>query len=61
MKSLTGTATMGELYDLKADLQETHNLWDERKLASVRAELSLQLIDCLTQQMDESPRAQRLA
>lgn len=51
----------GELYDLKTDPQETHNLWDEPKLASVRAELSLQLIDCLTQQMDESPRAQRLA
>lgn len=51
----------GELYDLKADPQETNNLWDDVSAASIRAELSLKLIDKLTQQMDESPRAHRLA
>lgn len=51
----------GELYDLKADPQETNNLWDDSAASSIRAELSLKLIDCLTKQMDESPRAQRLA
>ena len=51
----------GELYDLESDPQETRNLWEDPAYASDRAVLSLQLIDHLTFQMDESPRATRLA
>ena len=51
----------GELYDLKADPQETHNLWDDPAAASAKAELALRMVEHLTFQMDESPRANRLA
>ena len=51
----------GELYNLKNDPRETHNLWDDPNVSKKRSELSLQLIDHLTRQMDESPRANRLA
>ncbi len=51
----------GELYDLNADPKECKNLWDDPAYGSVKAELSLRLIDHLTYQMDESPRATRLA
>jgi len=51
----------GELYDLSADPQETQNLWDDPAFASIKAELSLKLIDHLTAQMDESPLSERSA
>ena len=51
----------GELYDLIRDPNETVNLWDDPDYASVKAALSLRMIDQLTAQMDESPRAQRRA
>ncbi len=51
----------GELYDLNADPRETHNRWSDPDLAEVKAALSLRLIEHLTCQMDESPRATRLA
>ena len=51
----------GELYNLKTDPLETHNLWDDPASFESRAMLSLKLIDHLTMQMDESPRASRLA
>ena len=51
----------GELYDLNADPKETNNLWDDPDYLEIRATLSLKMIDCLTRQMDESPRANRLA
>ncbi len=51
----------GELYDLTADPRETRNLWDDPAHAEIKAQLSLRMIDHLTQQMDESPRSKRLA
>lgn len=51
----------GELYDLRNDPRETHNLWDVPEFAEVKAEMSLEMIDHLTTQMDASPRAQRRA
>ena len=51
----------GELYDLKADPHETHNLWDDPTHAAQKAELALRLIDQMAHQTDESPRANRLA
>ena len=51
----------GELYDLKADPKELKNLWDDPVYATEKAALSMRLIDHLTHQMDESPRATRLA
>lgn len=56
-----GVENWGELYDLKNDPQETNNLWDAPAAASIKAELSLMMIEHLTQQLDESPRAERLA
>ncbi len=53
--------TWGELYDLEADPRETRNLWDDPAYAKDKAELSLRLVEHLTFQMDESPRATRLA
>lgn len=51
----------GELYDLKKDPRECQNLWDEPSYAGVKAVLSLRLINQLTDQMDKSPLAERLA
>jgi arylsulfatase A-like enzyme len=51
----------GELYDLEADPNETHNRWDDPAYASVKADLSLRLNHMLADLMDESPRAQRRA
>jgi len=51
----------GELYDLENDPDESHNLWDVEEYKTVRAELSERLNHHLTRQMDESPRANRIA
>lgn len=51
----------GELYDLEADPQETHNRWDDAAYAQIKAELSLRLNHMLADLMDESPRAMRRA
>ena len=51
----------GELYDLQADPKETRNLWDDPAYAGDKAKLALRLAEHLTFQMDESPRATRLA
>ncbi len=51
----------GELYDLKNDPRETINLWADPRFAEDKAALSMRLIEHLTYQMDESPRANRLA
>lgn len=53
--------TWGELYDLEADPKETRNLWDDPAYAAQKAALAERMIDHLTFQMDESPRATRLA
>ncbi len=53
--------TWGELYDLKNDPFETHNLWDEPGSAGAKAEMSLLLNHSLADLMDESPRAARRA
>lgn len=51
----------GELYDLKADPQETHNLWDSPDHSEIRAHLSERLTHHLIAQMDESPLSDRVA
>ncbi|MGH3447107.1 MAG: sulfatase family protein [Nocardioidaceae bacterium] len=44
----------GELYDLAADPNELHNLWDEPDAASVRNELIADLVDVLAATEDRS-------
>ena len=51
----------GELYNLNEDPNETCNLWDDLDYQDVRGELALRMNHQLTKQMDESPRALRLA
>jgi arylsulfatase A-like enzyme len=51
----------GELYDLKNDIAETHNLWDSADHQDTRAQLTNRLAHHLMAQMDESPQADRLA
>ncbi len=59
--SIYANQTWGELYDLKSDPKETHNLWDEASCSQHRAYLAERLNHHLTNQMDESPRPTRLA
>ena len=59
--SVYAGAGWGELYDLAADPKETRNLWDDAAYAEDKATLSMRLVEHLTFQMDESPRATRLA
>ncbi|WP_126979075.1 sulfatase family protein [Frigidibacter oleivorans] len=47
----------GELYDRKADPENTDNLWDNPDFTEVRARLTERLLDRVIAQMDESPRA----
>ncbi len=59
--SVFAGAGWGELYDLTADPKETKNLWDDPEYAGEKATLTMRLVEHLTFQMDESPRATRLA
>lgn len=59
--TIYGGEDWGELYDLQKDPGETNNLWDSPEHCAIKAELSLRLNHLLTAQMDESPRATRLA
>lgn len=51
----------GELYDRRTDQRQTHNLWDDADHAGVRAKMFELLTAHLINQMDESPRSERLA
>jgi len=51
----------GELYNLKTDPNESHNLWDSDEHRGIRGDLAMRLNHHLTQQMDESPRSVRIA
>jgi len=51
----------GELYDLKNDQRQTHNLWDSAEHGAKKADLLEQLTQLLIGQMDESPQSSRLA
>ena len=53
--------TWGELYDLRNDPGETHNLWDSPAHSEIRAALSERLNHHLIAQMDESPLSDRIA
>jgi arylsulfatase A-like enzyme len=51
----------GELYDLKNDPNESHNLWDDPTHTKIRAELSERLIQEMLQNIDHSPHAKHRA
>lgn len=51
----------GELYDMAADPWEQNNLFDDPAHAATRAELTERLAQELIWNMDESPRAMRMA
>ncbi|MGE3246213.1 MAG: sulfatase/phosphatase domain-containing protein, partial [Beijerinckiaceae bacterium] len=51
----------GELYDLKNDPDETHNVWDLPAYADVRAALTQQLVQEMLEQVDKSPHARSRA
>lgn len=51
----------GDLYDLNADPQETHNRFDDPAYADIRAGLVQELADEMMAMMDPSPRSHRLA
>lgn len=51
----------GELYDRQADPGETRNLWSDEDYRDVRAELTSRLAHEMIRNMEESPRATRLA
>ncbi|SFC43851.1 arylsulfatase [Polaromonas sp. OV174] len=51
----------GELYDLVADPDETHNLWDDPSSKELRAQLMEQLVHLLMEHADSSPRPTHLA
>lgn len=51
----------GELYDRRADPGETRNLWDDDAHRPVRAKLMERLVHEAIRNMEESPRATRLA
>lgn len=51
----------GELYDLVADPHEKINLWWDKGLGDVRAELSLRLIQEMQRQADDVPLPSRMA
>jgi len=51
----------GELYDLKNDPLQTHNLWDSDIHSTTKAALFEELTQLLIAQMDESPQSSRLA
>ena len=51
----------GELYDLQNDPNETNNLWDDTNYITQKLQLTERLVHNLIHQMDESPRAERLA
>ena len=51
----------GELYDLQSDPDETRNLWNDPAYQEIKGRLALDLAEHLIGQMDECPRANRLA
>lgn len=53
--------TWGEIYDLRDDPNETHNLWDEPGAATLKAELLRELADAMIDAGDRSPWPRRRA
>lgn len=51
----------GELYHLKNDALQTHNLWEHPEHSAIKASLMEKLTQLLIGQMDESPQSSRLA
>ncbi len=56
-----GGQPWGELYDLRRDPGELHNLWDDPASAGVKAGLIEALMREMLDNVDESPRARRRA
>lgn len=59
--SVYGGQAWGELYDTEADAQNLNNLWDSPDHTEIKAELLERLAHLLIKQMDDSPRAKRVA
>lgn len=53
--------SVGELYDLRNDPLETHNLWDSSEYHAIRLELMDQLMEEMLENIDTSPHAKRRA
>ena len=51
----------GELYDLRNNPRQTHNLWAEPEYQAIRAQLFETMTEHLIGQMVESPRSSRMA
>lgn len=51
----------GELYDLRNDPDETHNLWDVPSAASVKADMMLRLPQAMLDAIERSPWPKRFA
>ena len=51
----------GDLYDLRNDPDESHNLWDSPSHAGARAELTQLMVQELLETVDKSPHARRRA
>jgi hypothetical protein len=46
---------VGELYDLRADPSETHNLWDDPAYAQVKTDMLLRVCNRMAQTADPLP------
>jgi arylsulfatase A-like enzyme len=59
--SVRADEAWGELYDLQADPDERVNLWADKALVEVKAELSLRLVQEMQRQVDDVPLPNRMA
>ena len=59
--SIRADESWGELYDLVADPHECVNLWRNKSLAEVRAELSTRLVQEMLRQSDDVPLPTQMA
>jgi arylsulfatase A-like enzyme len=49
------TASFGELYDLEADPQETHNLWNNENYSKIKTDMLIRLTNRMAFTVDPLP------